>query len=216
MVNKASRTVFCHWHNALGKNSYTKITNNCSRSLVRQGYGPLTAALNKKLPENACDPSSNHATALQAFQRFACENLGGSINNFLKGLKTYIIKKAIIGMLKKEKQPNEKKQGAQFEVLVDEQNQVAKFANSVKIWHTPFEFYLDFGQFIPGTNKIKVNARIVITPQHAASLRAAILDNIAKYESQFGKIREISPMRIPGSEKDKKESPREATSEYVG
>jgi len=119
-------------------------------------------------------------------------------------------------MLKKEKQQNEKKQPAQFEVLVDEQNQVAKFANSVKIWHTPFEFYLDFGQFIPGTNKIKVTSRIVITPQHAASLRAAILDNIAKYEAQFGKIKDIASMRSASrpaiSEKERKEE----TSAYVG
>ncbi|MBU4246242.1 MAG: DUF3467 domain-containing protein [Nanoarchaeota archaeon] len=119
-------------------------------------------------------------------------------------------------MLKKEKQSNEKKHGAQFEVLVDEANQVAKFANSVKIWHTPFEFYLDFGQFIPGTNKIKVTSRIVITPQHAASLRAAIVDNIAKYEAQFGKIKDIAAMR-PGAKttiSDKEKS--EDTSAYVG
>lgn len=120
-------------------------------------------------------------------------------------------------MIKKEKLANEKKMGAQFEVLVDEANQIAKFANSVKIWHTPFEFYLDFGQFIPGTNKIKVTSRIVITPQHAASLRAAILDNITKYEAQFGKIKDIASMR-PGAkpsitEKEKKE---ETTSAYVG
>ena len=109
----------------------------------------------------------------------------------------------------------DKKQAPQFEVIVDEQNQAAKFANSVKIWHTPFEFYLDFGQFIPGTNKIKLNARIVITPQHAVSLRAAIVDNIAKYEAQFGKIKEITSPRAAVYEKEKK-APRELTSEYVG
>lgn len=118
-------------------------------------------------------------------------------------------------MLKKEKRANDKKQAPQFEVIVDEQNQAAKFSNSVKIWHTPFEFYMDFGQFIPGTNKIKLNARIVITPQHAASLRSAILDNIAKYESQFGKIKDIASMKQGLSEKEKKELKVE-TSAYVG
>ena len=118
-------------------------------------------------------------------------------------------------MIKKEKPSNDKKQGAQFEVLVDEANQVAKFANSVKIWHTPFEFYLDFGQFIPGTNKIKINSRIVITPQHAASLRAAIMDNIAKYEAQFGKIKDIASMR-PGAKPVLEKSKNEDTSAYVG
>lgn len=117
-------------------------------------------------------------------------------------------------MAKKEK-TIDKKQAPQFEVIVNEENQVAKFANSVKIWHTPFEFYLDFGQFIPGTNKIKINARIVITPQHAISLRSAILDNLAKYEAQFGKIKDIASMRSSTQEKEKKEL-REQTSEYVG
>ncbi len=118
-------------------------------------------------------------------------------------------------MIKKEKQSNDKKHSAQFEVLVDEQNQVAKFANSVKIWHTPFEFYLDFGQFIPGTNKIKVTSRIVITPQHAASLRTAILDNIAKYEAQFGKIKDVASMR-PGAKAVSEKEKKEETSAYVG
>lgn len=116
-----------------------------------------------------------------------------------------------------KKQTSAKKQPAQFEVLVDEENQVAKFANSVKIWHTPFEFYLDFGQFIPGTNKIKVTSRIVITPQHAASLRAAIVDNIAKYEAQFGSIKNVGSIRAGAkpalNDKEKKE---ETTSAYVG
>ncbi len=121
-------------------------------------------------------------------------------------------------MAKKEKPSNDRKQAPQFEVIVDEQNQVAKFANSIKIWHTPFEFYLDFGQFIPGTNKIKVNARIVITPQHAISLRSAILDNISKYEAQFGKIKDISSMKSLADSRlpEKEKQPKEQTSEYVG
>lgn len=100
----------------------------------------------------------------------------------------------------------------QLEVIVDEANQTAKFANSVKIWHTPYEFYLDFGQFIPGTNKIKVNARMVITPQHALSLEAALSDNIAKYEQRFGKIGKMKGEK----EKSGEGSAKGHGAEYVG
>ena len=101
----------------------------------------------------------------------------------------------------------------QLEVIVDPEHQAAKFANSVKIWHTPYEFYLDFGQFIPGTNKIKVNARIVITPQHALSLHAAISDNLAKYEQRFGKIDKGKQGKEKSEETD---TLKRHTAEYVG
>jgi len=97
----------------------------------------------------------------------------------------------------------------QFEVIVDEQNQAARFANSVKIWHTPYEFYMDFGQFIPGTNKIKLNSRIVITPQHASNLHAALTENLSKYEQRFGKIYKTKPQK--DSSNAKKDD-----AEYVG
>ena len=112
-----------------------------------------------------------------------------------------------------KKSSAESARAQQLEVIVDPEHQAAKFANSVKIWHTPYEFYLDFGQFIPGTNKIKVNARMVITPQHALSLHAAISDNIAKYEQRFGKIDKGKP----GKEKsDASDSVKKHTAEYVG
>lgn len=107
----------------------------------------------------------------------------------------------------------------QFEVLVNEEFQTAKFANSVKIWHTPFEFYLDFGQFVPGTNKIKVNARMVITPQHALNLRAALSDNIAKYEARFGKIASAPPHETApkeASDTDEGMQKKKHVGEYIG
>lgn len=109
-----------------------------------------------------------------------------------------------------KKENNAPAKPQQLEVLVDAENQTARFANSVKIWHTPYEFYLDFGQFIPGTNKIKLNARIVITPQHAVSLHSALTDNIAKYEQRFGRIVKAK------AEKKEKDSPKKHGAEYVG
>ncbi len=39
--------------------------------------------------------------------------------------------------------------------------------------------------------KAKVKSRVVLTPQHAKRLIRALVDNVKKYESQFGEIKDI-------------------------
>ena len=40
----------------------------------------------------------------------------------------------------------------------------------------------------PGQNKPEVVSRVIMSPEHAKRLLAALNDNIRKYESQFGTI----------------------------
>jgi len=44
-------------------------------------------------------------------------------------------------------------------------------------------FVIDFIRLMPGVPKTKVKSRIVITPEHAKRLLAALKDNIDKYEA---------------------------------
>lgn len=44
---------------------------------------------------------------------------------------------------------------------------------------------------MPGVPKPKVRSRIILTPEHAKRLVAALNDNIAKYEAVNGPIREV-------------------------
>ena len=44
---------------------------------------------------------------------------------------------------------------------------------------------------MPGVPKSKVKSRIILTPEHAKRLVAALSDNIAKYEAVHGPIREV-------------------------
>ncbi len=44
---------------------------------------------------------------------------------------------------------------------------------------------------MPGAPKAKVKSRIVMTPQHAKHLYKALADNISKYESSFGPIKDV-------------------------
>lgn len=63
------------------------------------------------------------------------------------------------------------------------------YANLVMIAHSNSEFVLDFIRLMPGVPKAKVKSRVILTPEHAKRMLAALKDNVEKYESTFGKIR---------------------------
>ena len=62
------------------------------------------------------------------------------------------------------------------------------YSNLAIISHSNSEFVVDFIRLVPNVPKAKVKARVILTPQHAKRLMAALNDNIKKYESQFGVI----------------------------
>ena len=62
------------------------------------------------------------------------------------------------------------------------------YSNLAVITHSHSEFVLDFASMLPGLNKAIVNNRIIMTPEHAKRLLNALMDNVTKYESQFGLI----------------------------
>ena len=64
------------------------------------------------------------------------------------------------------------------------------YANLAIISHSNAEFVIDFIRMMPNVPKAKVKSRIILTPQHAKRLMAAMRDNLQKYEMQFGKIEE--------------------------
>ena len=76
------------------------------------------------------------------------------------------------------------------------------YSNLAVITHSNSEFVLDFIKMLPGIQKAKVKSRIILTPQHAKRLLAAIKDNIAKFEAAHGtiKLEEFSafPMNFGG------------------
>ncbi len=77
------------------------------------------------------------------------------------------------------------------------------YSNLAIITHSPTEFVIDFVKIMPGVPKARVKSRIVLTPQHAKRLMRALKDNISKYESVHGTIRETEaqgpiPMNFGG------------------
>jgi hypothetical protein len=64
------------------------------------------------------------------------------------------------------------------------------YANLAIITHSRSEFIIDFVKMLPGIPKAKVKSRIILTPQHAKRLARALQDNLKKFESMHGNIKE--------------------------
>jgi hypothetical protein len=64
------------------------------------------------------------------------------------------------------------------------------YANLAMIAHSNTEFVIDFIRLMPGVPKAKVKSRIIVTPEHAKRLLAALKDNIDKFEAAFGRIKQ--------------------------
>lgn len=77
------------------------------------------------------------------------------------------------------------------------------YSNLAMIAHSNSEFVIDFIRMMPGVAKAKVKSRIIITPEHAHRLLAALKDNIRKYEESYGEIKKqeeaiVFPMNFGG------------------
>lgn len=62
------------------------------------------------------------------------------------------------------------------------------YSNLAIISHSRTEFIIDFAQMLPGLPKANVCSRIIMAPEHAKRLMNAIVENVSKYEQQFGQI----------------------------
>ena len=92
---------------------------------------------------------------------------------------------------------NPKQQQEQINIELDENIAEGIYSNLAIINHSSSEFVLDFVSIMPGIPKAKVKSRIVLTPQHAKRLLKAIGENIHRFESAHGEIKETEQAPIP-------------------
>lgn len=62
------------------------------------------------------------------------------------------------------------------------------YSNLAIISHSTSEFILDFAAILPGLPKANVKSRIILTPEHAKRLLMSLQENVARYESNVGRI----------------------------
>lgn len=65
----------------------------------------------------------------------------------------------------------------------------AIYANFAMITHSTSELVIDFARLLPNMPKVKVYARIILTPMNAKLLHRALGENLSKFEAQFGEIK---------------------------
>lgn len=85
----------------------------------------------------------------------------------------------------------EEKKNNQTQISIELKEDVAQgiYSNLAIITHSPSEFIVDFIRVMPGIPKAEVKSRIILTPEHAKRLLQALKDNIAKFESVHGPIK---------------------------
>jgi hypothetical protein len=85
----------------------------------------------------------------------------------------------------------EKPKPNQINIELNEEVAQGVYSNLAIITHSSAEFILDFVRIMPGVPKAQVKSRIILTPEHAKRLLNALNDNISKYESVHGVIKNV-------------------------
>ena len=91
----------------------------------------------------------------------------------------------------------EKQKKKQINIELKEDVAQGTYSNLAIITHSTSEFILDFVRVMPGIPKAEVKSRIILTPEHAKRLLLALKDNIAKYESINGQIKNVEVQSGP-------------------
>jgi hypothetical protein len=89
-----------------------------------------------------------------------------------------------------EKKPKEVK----LEIQLDEEVAQGVYTNLAVVNHNESEFVVDFIFVQPQAPRAKVRSRVILSPQHAKRLVAALDENVGRYEQNFG---EITPVLQP-------------------
>ena len=85
----------------------------------------------------------------------------------------------------------------QINIELNEEVAQGEYSNLAVITHSNAEFIVDFVSMMPGTPKARVKSRIILAPQHAKRLLKALNENVRKFESLHGEIKDVDPGNAP-------------------
>ena len=86
------------------------------------------------------------------------------------------------------------KQQNQLQIELPQEVAQGQYANFAIITHSSSDFVIDSARVLPGLPKSQVKSRVILAPEHAKRLLAALQENIVRYEREFG------PIKIPNQE----------------
>ncbi len=84
----------------------------------------------------------------------------------------------------------------QVQIKADEKELLGQYSNLAMIHHNSEEFTMNFIYIFPNTPQGKLVSSIILNPGHAKRLLHALSENISRYETAFGPIKE-SPGPAP-------------------
>lgn len=85
----------------------------------------------------------------------------------------------------------ESKNTNQLQIELSEEIAQGTYSNLAVITHSSSEFVIDFVRVMPGIPKATVKSRIIVSPEHAKRLMLALQENIQKFESMNGPIKNV-------------------------
>src|ERR1700724_662266 len=88
-----------------------------------------------------------------------------------------------------EQRPPQQGQG-QVQIKADEKELQGEYSNLVMVHHNLEEFTLNFIYIFPNGAQGKLLKSMIVSPGHAKRIWRALGENIARYEAQFGPIKE--------------------------
>jgi hypothetical protein len=94
-----------------------------------------------------------------------------------------------------EKQPVP--QQGQVQIKADEKELQGVYSNLVMVHHHAEEFTLNFVYVFPNGLQGKLLSSVIVSPGHAKRIWRALGENIARFETQYGPIKE-GPDPTPG------------------
>src|ERR1700690_1517058 len=86
----------------------------------------------------------------------------------------------------------------QVQIKADEKELVGQYCNLVMFHHNAEEFTLHFIYVFPNVPQGKLASSVIVSPEPAKRIWRAPGENLARYEAQFGPVREVpEPNPVP-------------------
>jgi len=95
-----------------------------------------------------------------------------------------------IGNLRSDAMDEQRPVPGQVQIKADEKELQGQYSNLVMLHHNLEEFTLNFVYIFPNGAQGKLLSSMIVSPGHAKRIMRALAENISRYESQFGPIKE--------------------------
>jgi len=95
--------------------------------------------------------------------------------------------------------PNQRDQkDQQVQIKADEKELLGQYSNLLVVHHNAEEFTLNFVYMLPTVPQGKLVSSLIISPAHAKRILRALQENVARFEAQFGTIKDnAGPAPMP-------------------